>query len=40
VAGGRFRQDLLLCLDVLRLRLPAVAEHRQDIALFSLHFLW
>jgi DNA-binding NtrC family response regulator len=39
VAGGRFRQDLLFRLNTIEIRLPALRERREDIALLASHFL-
>ena len=36
--AGRFRADLLHRLDVCRIRVPALREHRQDIAQLTGHF--
>ena len=38
VSAGRFRADLLHRLDVCRIRVPPLREHRQDIALLAGHF--
>jgi transcriptional regulator with PAS, ATPase and Fis domain len=37
-AGGRFRQDLLYRLDVLRIHIPPLRERPADIALLAAHF--
>jgi len=37
--SGSFREDLLYRLDVLGLRMPALAERREDIALMAVHVL-
>ncbi len=38
VRAGRFRADLLHRLDVVRIRVPALAEHPEDIAALAGHF--
>lgn len=38
VRAGRFRADLLHRLDVLRIRVPALREHREDIPQLTGHF--
>ena len=38
VRSGRFRADLLHRLDVLRIRVPALREHREDIPQLTGHF--
>ena len=38
VRAGRFRADLLHRLDVCRIRVPALREHREDIPLLTGHF--
>lgn len=37
-AEGRFRQDLLYRLDVIRIRMPALRDRPEDIALLAEHF--
>jgi DNA-binding NtrC family response regulator len=39
VARGEFRQDLLYRLKVIAVRLPALRERREDVALLAAHFL-
>jgi two-component system nitrogen regulation response regulator GlnG len=39
VAQGRFREDLYHRLNVIRVRIPALREHAQDIPALSRHFL-
>jgi two-component system response regulator PilR (NtrC family) len=39
VAAGRFREDLFYRLDVIRIRMPALRDRREDIPAFLDHFL-
>jgi two-component system response regulator HydG len=39
VAAGRFREDLFFRLNVLRVRVPALRERAEDIAVLAEHFL-
>jgi len=39
VRDGRFREDLFHRLDVIRIRVPALRERREDIAVLARHFL-
>jgi DNA-binding NtrC family response regulator len=39
VSLGKFRQDLLYRIDVMRVRLPALAERDDDVLLLAQHFL-
>ena len=39
IEAGRFRQDLYFRLNIVHLRMPALREIREDIALFATHFL-
>ena len=39
VRKGRFREDLYFRLNVFRIRIPALAERREDVALLARHFL-
>ena len=38
VAAGRFRQDLLYRLDVIRVRIPPLRERPEDVAVLAQHF--
>ena len=38
VADGRFRQDLLYRLDVIRIRIPPLRERPEDVAVLAEHF--
>jgi DNA-binding NtrC family response regulator len=39
VRGGKFREDLFYRLNVLKLRVPSLREHGEDIPLYAKHFL-
>ncbi|HEX3652381.1 MAG TPA: sigma-54 dependent transcriptional regulator [Rhizomicrobium sp.] len=39
IAGGRFREDLYHRLNVVPVRVPALAERRDDIPLLAVHFM-
>ena len=39
VASGRFRQDLLFRLNTIEIKLPALRDRREDVALLGQHFL-
>jgi len=39
VADGRFRADLFFRLNVVRMRMPALREHREDIPILAAHFI-
>tara|TARA_R110002049_G_scaffold262686_2_gene438763 strand:+ start:891 stop:2504 length:1614 start_codon:yes stop_codon:yes gene_type:complete len=39
VGAGRFRQDLFYRLNVIPIRLPSLAERREDVRALALHFL-
>jgi DNA-binding NtrC family response regulator len=39
VREGKFREDLFYRLDVLKLRMPSLREHVEDISLYAIHFV-
>ncbi len=39
IAEGKFRQDLYYRLNVVRIKMPVLAERRKDIAMLAYHFL-
>jgi len=39
VGGGGFREDLFYRLNVVRIRVPALREHPEDIGIYARHFL-
>jgi len=39
IADGKFRQDLFYRLNVVRIKMPTLADRREDIAMLSYHFL-
>jgi DNA-binding NtrC family response regulator len=39
VREGRFREDLLYRLDVLKLSMPSLRDHVEDMSLYALHFI-